>query len=865
MKVVGILGACGLALALVHPCRLAAQATATLSGVVRSNGQVLQRARVDALLADGVRGGARSDESGVYRLRLAPGEYTVLFRLPGYAPRRVDGVRVAASGITTLDADLVEQPVELNRLVVSAARRSEKLLDVAAAVNVVDEAAVRRRVVTSPLDHVLSVPGVDVAVQGLQGRQVVGRGFNGTFAPALLTLSDYRNTALPSLRAALSYFLTPNIDDLDRVEVVRGPASALYGSNAADGVVHFITKSPFDSPGTSVSLAGGQRNVFEATARHAAVLGDRVAVKLSGTYFRGREWSALPQPSETVAREPIAERANGEFRADVRVRKTGRAVLTLGTTNALRAVEYSPIGTYNLDRSRADFAQVRYSEGRFFAQAYGTFTDGPAGSTINLQTGQSAIDKSVVAVGQVQHGLTLGGRADLTYGVDVQRTDPRTNGTVNGRNEAEDVTLETGAYLQSSTRIGSRLQLVTAGRVDAHNRLGDPVFSPRVALLFTPRDGQRFRASYNSAFSAPTPGNFFLDVVAATLSPLPYTVRAVGVPKAGLQFDRSCGGVCMASPFAPGVALPLDATRLWPVVVQTLQQQGVDISGIPAPTATDVATVLRALDLRNGTFVNAGTTVTDLPALKPTVTRAFELGYKGLLGGRALLDVAVYSTRRTNFVAPLTVATPNAFLSTAALTAYLARFLPAAQAGQLAAGIGGVDGNAQAPGIPLGTVTPSAAADSASILLSYRNVGDVSLWGTDVSLEYAVNEHLAVNGAYSFVSDNFFAGQGGGSDLSTNTPRSKALLSARVFERSRDASIELRGRYVGAFRMVDGVWSGRVNSYVVGDLEAGIAIPGTRDARFTVSVQNLADARHSEFVAAPILGRLVLTRVQYRF
>jgi outer membrane receptor for ferrienterochelin and colicins len=91
------------------------------------------------------------------------------------------------------------------------------------------------------------------------------------------------------------------------------------------------------------------------------------------------------------------------------------------------------------------------------------------------------------------------------------------------------------------------------------------------------------------------------------------------------------------------------------------------------------------------------------------------------------------------------------------------------------------------------------------------------------------------------------------------------LLGARVSERAHDASLELRGRYVVGFRMVDGVWNGAVKAFTVADIEGGVAIPGARDARFTLTLQNAGNARHSEFVSAPVLGRLLLTRVQYRF
>ena len=851
--------------ALLAPAVAAAQ-TGTLTGSVRSKGQALPHARVDALLTDAVRGQTTADEGGKYQLSLPPGDYSILFRLPGYAPKRVDGVRILSSASIMVDAELASQPVELNSVIVTAGRRSERALDVAASVSIVDETAIHERATTSPLDLVLATPGVDIAVQGLEGRQVVARGFNSTFGPALLMMSDYRNAQLPSVRAALSYFLTPNADDLDRVEVVRGPASALYGSNAADGVVHFITKSPFASPGTSLSVTAGGRSLFEGTGRYAAVVNDRFAFKLSGTYFRGEEWPVPAQPSEIVARDPIVERLNAELRADLRVSKTAAAVLTLGTTEAIRNVDYTPIGTYQLSHSRADFAQVRYNDGLLFAQVYLNTASSGAGSTVNLQTKQTALDHSTVLVGQLQHGFDIAHRSTITYGVDVQRTDPQTVGTVNGRNEEDDTSVETGIYAQASTRLSSRWELLTAGRLDAHSRIDGVVFSPRVALLYSPQEGQRFRLSYNRAFSSPTPGNLFLDVVAARLDPLPYTIRAVGVPKDGFHFARDCNGLCMYSPFAPGQKLPLDATVLWPAIVQILKGSGVDLSALPAPRGSDVSTVLRALDLRVGAFSAFTGTVNDILPLAPTITNSFEAGYKGLVAQRLMFDAAVYLTRRQNFIAPLSLVTPNVFLSTASLAAYLGRFMPAAQAGALAGGIGGVDGNRQAPGIPMGTVGPTGSVGGSDILLSYHNVGDVQLWGADLSAEFAATDRLTLSGSYSYVNKNFFAAtRAGEADVSTNAPRNKALFGMRYHENSRDLSVELRGRYVDGFRMVDGVWNGDVRAFTVADLEAGIAIPGVRDARFTLTVQNAADARHAEYLSAPVLGRLLMTRVQYRF
>jgi iron complex outermembrane receptor protein len=451
-----------------------------------------------------------------------------------------------------------------------------------------------------------------------------------------------------------------------------------------------------------------------------------------------------------------------------------------------------------------------------------------------LQTLQTAIDHSNVVVGQLQHGFTIAERSTVTYGLDVQRTDPQTAGTVNGRNENDDVSFETGVYAQASTRLSPKLELIGAARVDEHSRVSGAVFSPRIALLFTPKAGHRFRVSYNRAFSTPTPGNLFLDVVAARLDPLPFTIRAEGVPKDGFHFARDCGGLCMASPFAPGQKLPVDATLLWPAVVQIMKASGVDISAIPAPKSSDVGTSLRALDLRNGAFSAYTGNVNDVAPLAPTITNSYEVGYKGLIGQRLLFDGSVYATRRKNFIAPLSIATPNVFLSTASLAAYLGRFMPAAQAGALAAGIGGVDGNAKAPAfrsrrsVRLGLV-------AAVIFCSRTTTWATSSCGAPTSRPSS-RRRIICRSADRIRGSIRISSRRRGRERRISRPTRRATKDsspARFRQSSRDLSVEFRGRYVDGFRMVDGVWNGNVDAFTVADLEAGIAIPDVRSARFT--------------------------------
>jgi len=79
--------------------------------------------------------------------------------------------------------------------------------------------------------------------------------------------------------------------DIDRIEVVRGPGSALYGPGVTSGVIHFISKSPIDKPGTSVELVGGQLNTFGISARHATKVSDKFGFKINAVVKKGDEFT----------------------------------------------------------------------------------------------------------------------------------------------------------------------------------------------------------------------------------------------------------------------------------------------------------------------------------------------------------------------------------------------------------------------------------------------------------------------------------------------------------------------------------------------------------------------------------------------
>ena len=516
---------------------------------------------------------------------------------------------------------------------------------------------IEERPTLTPVDQIRSVPGVDYASTGIQGGNVVVRGFNNVFSGAMLTISDYRYATVPSLRVNTPYLVpTPN-EDIGQIEVVLGPGAALYGPNAANGVMHIISKSPFESKGTTVSVGAGNRSVLRGAVRHAGTLGERFGYKISAQIVQGEDWpftdsveaasrqaaiaaGADPDTLRIGRRDFDVERWSGELRLDFRPTPASELIVSGGRAFAGSALEMTGIGTAQAKDWSYDFLQGRFRWNRLFAQAF--LNTSNTSDTYLLRTGMGVVDESRVIVGQVQHGLDIGDRQTFIYGVDYSKTEPSTLGTINGRNEGIDDIAELGGYIQSETRLSPMFDLVLAARMDDHSELEDPVFSPRAALVFKADTGHTLRFTYNRAFNTPTTNNLFLDLIAQRIGP--FNVRTIGVPETGLQFRRNCTAInnntlCMKSPFTPTAPggpttyLPPDVTNFWQVAQGIAAQAGVNLSGVPRPTAAQVPTVMFARNAQNQPFQVQPGDVRDVGRLEPTITTTYEVGYNGLVGG----------------------------------------------------------------------------------------------------------------------------------------------------------------------------------------------------------------------------------------
>ena len=879
----------------------------------RETGSPIPDVRVEAR-GSGVIRNVLTTPSGTYRVGGLPaGTFTLNFSRVGYA-QLAHTVTLGADATETADVTLSAVAVELNPTIISAGRTEEKALEAPASVSVVLERDIEETPALTLNDQIKAQPGVDMAKTGLVTNNTVTRGFNNVFSGAMLTLTDNRYAFVPSLRVNTSFLVPTANEDVGRIEVLLGPASALYGPNSANGVMHVITKTPFESEGTTISLGAGTRSeseglpadveesfgdktVTRGALRHAGTVGDRFGYKLSGQITQGQDWQ-FDDPAEpdqipcrdniTVmcpnARDFDVQRWTLEGRTDFRPNEATDIILGGGASHAGSAIELTGIGAAQVNDWRYTYGQARARWNRLFAQVFVNMSD--AGETFLLRTGQPIVDKSQMLVGQLQHGTYLGERFDLIYGIDAQKTDPRTEGTINGRNEDIDEITEIGAYLHSKTALTDRLDLFAAIRADDHSELEDPVWSPRAALVFEVADNHNLRFSYNRAFSTPSTNNLFLDIVAAQIPVLTatYNVRTLGVPEGGFQFNRECpsgvGGLCMRSPFAPDPAayVPADATLMWQVAANVIFAQSggqIDLRNAPPPTAAQVGTVLRALNPTTRLFNTVQPSdVTDIDRMQPTTNEVLEAGYRGLLGEKVLLAANVFYEKRTNFVGPLIVETPNVFFEAQSLAAYIAALLegggmPEAQAAalgqQFGVGIGGISNNA-VTGVPLGTVSPSGGlAAGHDLILTYRNFGELDLYGADVAIDALLTDRWTVMGTLSLASDDFFPQEevGGLSDIALNAPKTRGTAGLRF--RTDELTVQGRGRFGAGFPMNSGVYVGDVEAQTQFDFNVSYRVPFAPNTLLTLDVQNAFNDQKQQFVGAPAIGRLVFLQAQYTF
>ena len=177
-------------------------------------------------------------------------------------------------------------------------KRQDKITDAPAAIELVSAKDIKREESTNLGSYLKGLKGVDFTSSGVNNYSISVRGFNSSFTSRLLTLTDGRVANIPALRV-INYSTVPQSSkDIESIEVVLGPSTALYGANAHSGVVSITSKSPATSEGLDISISGSaadERDLYKFYSRLAHKINDNLSFKLSGMYLQAYEWEFISE------------------------------------------------------------------------------------------------------------------------------------------------------------------------------------------------------------------------------------------------------------------------------------------------------------------------------------------------------------------------------------------------------------------------------------------------------------------------------------------------------------------------------------------------------------------------------------------
>jgi iron complex outermembrane receptor protein len=201
----------------------------------------------------------------------------------------------------------------MNVEVTSVSRQSEKMTEAAAAVFVITPDDISRSGATNIPELLRMVPGIQVAHINANTWAITSRGFDSRFSNKLLVLIDGRSVYTPLFSGVYWDVQDVMLEDVERIEVIRGPGSTLWGANAVNGVINIITKGAQDTQGGLVTAGGGNQEKGFASARYGAKIGESTYLRVYSKYFeRNRGFD----PSGTKAADDWRMQRAG-FRMDV--------------------------------------------------------------------------------------------------------------------------------------------------------------------------------------------------------------------------------------------------------------------------------------------------------------------------------------------------------------------------------------------------------------------------------------------------------------------------------------------------------------------------------------------------------------------
>jgi iron complex outermembrane receptor protein len=436
----------------------------------------------------------------------------------------------------TTPAPGAQSPAELTKLsleelaglrVTVAARRPQPQWDTPAATAIVAAEDLSRAGLKSIPEALRLAPGVQVA-RASSSRWAVGiRGFASTLSRSVLALVDGRSVYTPLFAGVYWEQQQVLLEDVDQIEVVRGPGGTLWGANAVNGVVSVVTKSAHDTRGLYAEAGLGSPGRVFGAVRYGASLGSAADYRAYARYFeRGPEYHADGSDYDDW------RMAQGGFRVDAR-RGPSDTFTFQGDLYDGRAGQRHTVAQYT-----PPYARVVDDDGDLFgANLLGRFVRAQGTGALSIQAWYDRTDRTEAYLDesrdtfdvQLQHDFVFAKRHHLVWGLGFRVTSDQTAGLPGPFFDPEGRTDHIySAFAQDELRFaGDRLAL-TAGAKLEHNGYSGFEVQPTARLLWAVTPRQRVWGAVSRAVRTPSRADTD-QVQTVFLQPQgPIFVRAVG-------------------------------------------------------------------------------------------------------------------------------------------------------------------------------------------------------------------------------------------------------------------------------------------------------------------------------------------------
>jgi outer membrane receptor protein involved in Fe transport len=422
-----------------------------------------------------------------------------------------------------------EKPKYEEQIVVTASKVEQALINAPATMSVITSQTITSSPATNYADLLRAVPGLNVTQTSARDINLTSRAATGTLSTSQLALVDGRTIYQDFFGFVAWDFLPVNPSEIKQIEVIRGPASAVWGANALTGVVNVITKSPREMQGTSFMVQAGAFGrdaddvdrstgaLFAVSTGHAEAISDRWAYKVSAGFY---SQDALARPSGLIPNGTgtlypnFTNEGTSQPKLDARVDYDAPdnkyKIVFAGGFAGTEGIIHTGIGPFDIDRGTyLAYGKMNYSRGGLKFNTFVNHLDGDASNLLAVGPDGRPLPflfKNTTFDVEASDVKTWRGKHVFSYGGNV-----RYNAFDLSLAPRGDSRTETGGYAQDEIFLTDQFRWVIGARLDKFSSIDHAVFSPRTTFMYKPAPAHTFRVSYNRAYRAPSHVNNFLD------------------------------------------------------------------------------------------------------------------------------------------------------------------------------------------------------------------------------------------------------------------------------------------------------------------------------------------------------------------